>query len=431
MASSTTTTALAVASVTASGNDGNVPNNTIDNNFSTRWSCFGKGSWIRYDLGSIQNIAEIDIAWYNGDKRQSNYVIAFSNDASTWLQASRGTSSGKTTSFEKYPVTGDARYVRITVNGNTVNDWASMTEVRIIGSSSPPTTTEAPPTTTTTPTSNLTKSGIKLMYAPKTGGFYWELDLTKDPNMDAHFSTQGDKCTAKSDANVKYYNMPGHTVTYASGAPSGVTCRLCMYFDGGKGSTQTHTWKDQTGFLWKDGDPKNFIVISTVRPHNSLSSSIHHEASIKCRGGTHTGSGDPRASTVEMTHESGTASPRWAREYNHPRYDYRAVDAVGTNARACNMVADKWFMRQLISKELADGTGVLYEYYINVNPFNADGTVNNNTWELYSRTIDRDGVNTGQYTKAAKWSGFVTTARTDGYKDIDIGPHALIEIPAT
>jgi len=420
--------ALAIAQVTASGNDGNLPDNTIDNNFSTRWSCLGKGSWIMYDLGSKQNITEIDIAWYSGDKRASNYVIAFSNDASTWLQAARGTSSGKTTALEKYPVSGEARYVRITVNGNTVNDWASITEARIIGSS-PTTTTPPTPTPPSGSSSNLlTKSGIKLMYAPKAGGFNWELDLTKDPNMDAHFSTEGDKCTAKSDANVKCYNMPGHTVTYASGAPSGITCRLSMYFDGGKGSAQTHTWENQTGFLWKDGDPKNFIVISTIRPHNSLSSTIHHEASIKCRGGLHTGSGDARASTVEMTHESGTGAPRWAREYNHPRYDYKAVDSAGTNARSCNMVADKWFMRQLISRELADGTGVSYEYYINVNPFNADGTVNNNTWELYSRTIDRDGVNTGQYTKAAKWSGFVTTARTDGYKDIDIGPHAFIEI---
>lgn len=274
---------------------------------------------------------------------------------------------------------------------------------------------------------DFTKSGIKLLATPKAGGFNWELDITKDPNLDPNFDCEGDKCTAKSEGNLKYWNMPGHKVTYASGQPDGITNRLSIYFTGGKGHKQTHTWKNQTGFLWKSGDPKSFIVISTIRPHNSLASNIHHEASIKCRGGVHSGKGDPRASTIEMTHESGTAAPRYAREYNHPRYDYHAVDQAGPNAMQLNMVADKWFMRQLVSKIQTDGN-VSYEYYININPFNNDGTVNNDNWQLYSKTIDKDGFDTGRYKVAAKWSAFLTTARTDGYKDIDISHHAFIEI---
>ena len=36
-------TSLSVLSVTASGNDGNVPQNTLDNNLATRWSVYDDG----------------------------------------------------------------------------------------------------------------------------------------------------------------------------------------------------------------------------------------------------------------------------------------------------------------------------------------------------------------------------------------------------
>jgi hypothetical protein len=266
------------------------------------------------------------------------------------------------------------------------------------------------------------------MATPMAGGFYWELDLSKDPSSDPHFDTEGDKCVAGTDANVKFYNMKGHKVTYRSGGADGTTNRLNIYFDGAKGSKQTHTWKNQTGFLWKQGDPKNYVVISTIRPHNSLASNIHHEGSIKNRGGIHSSLNSAAASTIELTHEMKGSSPRYAREYNHPSYDYKPVNEAGPNAKDLGMVADTWFMRQLVSKELDDGTGVSYEYWINNKPFNADGSVNNDNWQLYSKVVDKDGFNSGQYSIAAKWSAFVTTARTDGFKDIDIGPHAFIEI---
>jgi len=42
-----------VAGVVASGyQDPNVPQNTLDTDFATRWSAYGDGQWIRYDLGA-------------------------------------------------------------------------------------------------------------------------------------------------------------------------------------------------------------------------------------------------------------------------------------------------------------------------------------------------------------------------------------------
>jgi len=130
-------TNLPVSGVTASGNDGNVPSNVLDNNLGTRWSSNGIGQWIRADLGSVQNICSLDIAWYNGNARQYHFVIATSTDGTTFTNKFSGDSSGTTLNQEKYtfPAT-DARYVRITVNGNTANNWASITELDVFGTSS-------------------------------------------------------------------------------------------------------------------------------------------------------------------------------------------------------------------------------------------------------------------------------------------------------
>jgi hypothetical protein len=128
---------LPITGVIASGNDGNVPSNTIDNNLNTRWSNAGIGSWIRVDLGVQKVICSVDIAWYKGNERQSNFVISVSNDGSTFTNVFSGKSSGKTLSSEKYslPANTVGRYVKITVNGNTQNNYASITEIDVYGPS--------------------------------------------------------------------------------------------------------------------------------------------------------------------------------------------------------------------------------------------------------------------------------------------------------
>jgi len=134
---------LPVTSVTAIGNDGNIPSNVIDNNLNTRWSNNGVGSWIQLDLGSKRTICSVDIAWHRGDMRVNNFEISVFNDAK---------SSGTTRSSEKYdmPAGTEGRYVRITVNGNTENNWASITEIAVFGSGSAP----IPPGTNHPPTAD-------------------------------------------------------------------------------------------------------------------------------------------------------------------------------------------------------------------------------------------------------------------------------------
>jgi len=142
MSTSTSLTKLAIAAVTASGNEtGNGPANTTDRSLTTRWSNLGKGSWIQYDLGSGYTgaIAQVDIAWYSGNTRKSTFTISVSGDGSAFNQVFGGQSSGTTANFEAYQLTpspASGRYVRITVNGNTQNDWASITETEILASTS-------------------------------------------------------------------------------------------------------------------------------------------------------------------------------------------------------------------------------------------------------------------------------------------------------
>ncbi|MDP9289827.1 MAG: Ig-like domain-containing protein, partial [Thermoproteota archaeon] len=126
---------LPITSVTASGNDGNVPANVLDNNLNTRWSNLGVGSFIQADLGAQKTICSVDIAWYRGNPRVNNFVISVSSDGTSFTNVFTGKSSGTTLSAEKYslPTSVTTRFVRVTVNGNTENNWASITELSVDG----------------------------------------------------------------------------------------------------------------------------------------------------------------------------------------------------------------------------------------------------------------------------------------------------------
>jgi len=126
-------TATSTQNVKASGSqDGFPPSNVLDNDLNTRWSNSGVGSWIQLDLGTSKNVCSIDIAWYKGNERQNNFVISTSNDGITFSNISSSKSSGTTSSSEKYNIADtNARYLRVTVNGNTQNSYASITEISI------------------------------------------------------------------------------------------------------------------------------------------------------------------------------------------------------------------------------------------------------------------------------------------------------------
>jgi hypothetical protein len=190
-----------IAGVSASGDDGNIPANVLDTNLSTRWSNQGQGSWIVADLGSPQELCGVAIAWYQGDSRINHFVVQGSTDAKNYANLFSGDSSGAGTTIEQYAFNSAvARYLRVTVNGNTHNDWASITELQANVSGGPvlvgqPTPGIPAPTSVPAPTSGPAPIAVPAPTAPPSqppsaGSGIWmsRADLAKLPMTGSSWS---------------------------------------------------------------------------------------------------------------------------------------------------------------------------------------------------------------------------------------------------
>ena len=115
------------------------PENSIDGNFDpeSRWSNLGQGEpkYLLLDLGALQRVKAVSIAWYKGNERKATYAIASSVDGTQFeLIQEAGLSEGKTLAFETQQVTPHmARYIRIDAEGNESNEWNSIVEVAVSG----------------------------------------------------------------------------------------------------------------------------------------------------------------------------------------------------------------------------------------------------------------------------------------------------------
>ena len=142
--------------VAASGDDGNIPCNTMDCSLSTRWSAQGEGQMIVYQLAEPSLLTSAKIAWSRGDERTASFNIEVSPDSVSWTQVYSGQSSGTSLQLESYDVTDQVgSYVRIVGYGNSVNEWNSITEVELYGESDTTSGSNQPPVAalSATPTS--------------------------------------------------------------------------------------------------------------------------------------------------------------------------------------------------------------------------------------------------------------------------------------
>lgn len=161
----TTSNQVAVSSATASSYDGtHTPNLAIDGDEST-WNYWGTNAmitagklpqWLQLDLGTQTSISQITTHFYDGDTRTYTYYIQASTDGSTWntIVPSKTGNSIVTDTFTQTT----ARYVKITVTGNTANLAAHIIEIKIYQSTNqtptPTPTTTPKPTNTPTPTTS-------------------------------------------------------------------------------------------------------------------------------------------------------------------------------------------------------------------------------------------------------------------------------------
>jgi hypothetical protein len=126
---------LSVAGVRAIGHDGNVPENVLDDDIETRWSFEGVGGWIELELPESLATSGLSVAWHRGDERRNTFAVEVSTDKTTYVEVFRGWSTGRSSEEERYGFGFDteARFVRLTFHGNTLNDWASILELRVNG----------------------------------------------------------------------------------------------------------------------------------------------------------------------------------------------------------------------------------------------------------------------------------------------------------
>ncbi|MBN1796525.1 MAG: discoidin domain-containing protein [Sedimentisphaerales bacterium] len=114
---------------------GNTPQNGNDGTISTRWAAANNSypQWWRVDLGSLQTITKVLIAWYGSTDRSYKYEIQISNDDSNYTtivdQTSRTETGTSTDIFYE-----SSRYVRVRVTGvSPSGGWAGFWECKVYG----------------------------------------------------------------------------------------------------------------------------------------------------------------------------------------------------------------------------------------------------------------------------------------------------------
>lgn len=126
---------LPINNVTASNTRPGFPtSNAIDNSSRTWWASDGESSWIQLDLGSVQNICSVDTSWYKGNTHVYNLVLGTSTDGTNFTNVLDSKTNSTGSSTERYNINNtNVRYIRLTVNGNSENNYTSISDIKVYG----------------------------------------------------------------------------------------------------------------------------------------------------------------------------------------------------------------------------------------------------------------------------------------------------------
>lgn len=108
--------------------NGNPASNAIDGDNSTRWCASNNqaGHYLVLDMGKAVAPKTLDIAWEKQADHQ--YKIEGSADNKSWTTIAQVNQSNDSKE-DTAKLSGNFRYYKITVNGNTGNNWASIREL--------------------------------------------------------------------------------------------------------------------------------------------------------------------------------------------------------------------------------------------------------------------------------------------------------------
>jgi len=125
---------LTVKKVKASDSDDNKPQFSVDGKITTRWSANKVGAWLEIELASVGNVDSIEMAFHKGDKRAQKFDVY--GDGKSLLKKEE--SSGKTLGLQQFSFEKSVELKKLTIfgNGNSDNDWTSLTEIIVCGETS-------------------------------------------------------------------------------------------------------------------------------------------------------------------------------------------------------------------------------------------------------------------------------------------------------
>ncbi len=109
----------------------NKAENMLDGNMNTVWASTGEATAVA-DLGKVRKARKVNVYLKKyEDNRTLPLKIEISSDGEKWadgLDLTIGSNTGYAAELDIYE---DIRYVRISVNGNSVSNWASVAEVEV------------------------------------------------------------------------------------------------------------------------------------------------------------------------------------------------------------------------------------------------------------------------------------------------------------
>jgi F5/8 type C domain len=362
---------LPVSAVSASSHDGNVPANTRDGNFDTRWSAEGDPEWISFDLGATPSVHFVMIAWYQGDVRRAQFDVQTSTTGSSWSTVHSGLSSGITTGFETVNFADSTgRYVRIVGHGNTDNAWNSITEVKIFGAGgTPPPTTTAPPTTTTAPPPVGTDpNGVRQLYPSRTGkaapwtlGFGdWQARLRPDG---ASIAGSGKDTVLTNSGQVRI--SVEAVDSSCEGEPD-------------------HGLALQRGYMCSPNDWYNVEFTGYIKLDTPAGDASDQDWTWYAGGGRHTGDGwedGCMGSAYKGSYHYRDADVRYGKEQWHVNYDYKSWTSV-TGGIDYTANRSRWLGMKYVKYQFTRNgqRGIRLELWLDLDGIDSAGNPRNN-WQ--------------------------------------------------
>lgn len=329
-------------------NTDNIPCNVGDNSPDTRWSHKLVGAYIALDLGEVKfPVRVIGIQWFcpkGHDGRKCKFSVEVSSDSTNNFQrviSDRESIGDKSMEYYQLDRDYDARYVKIIVNGNDRNEWASIVSVNVLDRMLPK------------PDPGFDRFGVRKIYPDA---------------QQSRAVHQGEQGWVDQYTQHGYRRIPGVRIW-----------RKTLHFS-------------KNGFLNQEATiylnvPRLNSEYYNHRPDIGPCAS-GSGLSIKLRGGHHSNSGDgsARCYVFHFEYEGNNNCMNFQKEYPHP--DYKKVSIPAEFAAESWIGEGKWVGFKTVT--INEGNGVLCESYIDYG-----GIINGkpaNQWKKWYSVLDNGNV---------------------------------------